>query len=191
MIVLPAKIVMLQSPMNTTLFYGLILAASNIVLTLVFFFLGFQTDKIAEGRWFGLLPFALGIVVTWLGIKGVREEAKDKALSYGKGVGSGVLINLYAGVIGSIYSFIHFTYINPDFRDYMMNMTRQKWAEAGMSDAQMDAMEKGMRFMMSPVMSSILGLIMTVFFGLVVALVVSAFLKRAPQPVLEDAPPAA
>jgi uncharacterized membrane protein YeaQ/YmgE (transglycosylase-associated protein family) len=176
MIVLPAKIVMLQSPMNTTLFYGLILAASNIVLTLVFFFLGFQTDKIAEGRWFGLLPFALVIVVTWLGIKAVREEAKDKALSYGKGVGSGVLINLYAGVIGSIYSFIHFTYINPNFCDYMMNMTRQKWAEAGMSDAQMDA---------------ILGLIMTVFFGLVVALVVSAFLKRAPQPVLEDAPPAA
>jgi len=105
-----------------------------------------QTDKIAEGRWFGLLPFALVIVVTWLGIKAVREEAKDKALSYGKGVGTGVLINLYAGVIGSIYGFIHFTYINPDFRDYMMNMTRQKWAEAGISDTQMDAMEKGMRF---------------------------------------------
>jgi len=177
--------------MNTTLFYGLILAASNIVLTLVFFFLGFQTDKIAEGRWFGLLPFALVIVVTWLGIKAVREEAKDKALSYGKGVGTGVLINLYAGVIGSIYGFIHFTYINPDFRDYMMNMTRQKWAEAGISDTQMDAMEKGMRFMMSPIMSSIWGLIMTVLFGLVVALVVAAFLKRAPQPVLEDAQPAA
>jgi uncharacterized membrane protein YeaQ/YmgE (transglycosylase-associated protein family) len=177
--------------MNTTLFYGLILAASNIVFTLVFFFLGFQTDKIAEGRWFSLLPFAIGIVVTWLGVKAVREEAKDKALSYGKGVGSGVLINLYAGVIGSIYGFIHFTFINPNFCDYVINSARQQWAEKGISDAQMDAMEKGMRFMMSPIVSSIWGLVMTVFFGLVVALVVSAFLKRAPQPVLEDAPPAA
>jgi uncharacterized membrane protein YeaQ/YmgE (transglycosylase-associated protein family) len=177
--------------MNTTFSYGLILAVTNIVLTLVGFFLGFQTDKMAEGTWFGWLTFVAAIVVTWLGIKAVREEAKDKALSYGKGVGSGVLINLYAGVIGSIYGVIHFTYINPSFRDYMMNTMRQKWAEAGVSDAQMETMEKGFRFMMSPVMASISGLIMTVLFGLVVALVVSAFLKRAPQPAFEVEPPAA
>jgi hypothetical protein len=55
----------------------------------------------------------------------------------------------------------------------------------------METMEKGFRFMMSPVMASISGLIMTVLFGLVVALVVSAFLKRAPQPAFEVEPPAA
>jgi Protein of unknown function (DUF4199) len=177
--------------MNATYSYGLILAAGNIVLTLVGFFLGFQTDKMAEGRWFGFLVYALVIIVTWLGIKAVREEAKDKALSYGKGVGSGVLINLYGGVIGSIYGVIHFKYINPNFLDYLMNLMRQKWAEAGVSDTQMDTMEKGMRFMMSPVMASVWGLIMTVLFGLVVALVVAAFLKREPQPVFETEAPAA
>jgi hypothetical protein len=177
--------------MNTTLFYGLILAASNIVFTLVFFFLGFQTDKIAEGRWFGFLPFIVGIVVTWLGIKAVREEAKDKALTYGKGVGSGVLINLYSGIVGSIYGFIHFTYINPNFIDYMINMTRQQWASKGIGEAQMDTMEKGMRMMMSPIMSSIWGLAAAVFFGLLIALVVSAFLRREPQPAAADASPAA
>jgi uncharacterized membrane protein YeaQ/YmgE (transglycosylase-associated protein family) len=178
--------------MNTTFFYGLILAVSNIVLTLVFFFVGFQTDKIAEGRWFGLIiPLAITIIVTCLGIKAAREEAENKTLSYGKGVGTGVLINLYSGVIGSIYGYIHFTYINPNFRDYVMNLTRQKWAEAHLSDAQMDAMEKGMRFMMSPIMSSLWGLITTVFIGLVVALVAAAFLKREPQPEFKDATPAA
>jgi hypothetical protein len=177
--------------MNTTLSYGLILAASNIVFTLVFFFLGFQTDKIAEGRWFGILPFVVSIVVTWLGTKAVREEAKDKGLSYGKGVGSGVLINLYSGIVGSIYGFIHFTYINPNFIDYMINMTRQQWASKGIGEAQMDTMEKGMRMMMSPIMSSIWGLAAAVFFGLLIALVVSAFLKRAPQAATDDASPAA
>jgi len=41
--------------MNTTFFYALILAVSNIVLSLVSFFLGYQTDKMAEGKWFGWL----------------------------------------------------------------------------------------------------------------------------------------
>jgi hypothetical protein len=176
--------------MNTTVFYGLVLAAGNIVLTLVGFFVGFQTDKMAEGRWFGFLPLVLGIVVTWLGLKAVREEAKDKSLSYGKGVGSGVLIHLYAGVLGSIYGFIHFTFINPNFVDYMMDAARQKWVQAGISDARMEGMEKSMRFMFSPAMMSIWGIILAVLFGLVVALVVSAFLKRAPPAAFDDAPPA-
>ena len=92
--------------MNTTFFYALILAVSNIVLSLVSFFLGYQTDKMAEGKWFGwltmVLSLALAFVLTWLGVKSVREESADKSLRYGKGVGTGFLINLYSGVIGSI-----------------------------------------------------------------------------------------
>jgi uncharacterized membrane protein YfcA len=176
--------------MKTTLFYGLILAAINIVLTLVGFFLGFQTDKIAEGRWFGFLTFILAIVIIWLGTKAVREEAKDKALSYGKGVASGVLISAYSGLLTSVYSFVHLTFINPNFREYMLNSMREKWTAAHMTDAQMEAAEKVMNIMMSPVMASISGLIMSVLFGLVVALVVSAFLKREPQAEFRDATPA-
>jgi ABC-type phosphate transport system permease subunit len=177
--------------MKTTLFYGLILAASNVVVTLVGFFLGFQTEKIVEGRWFSFVPLVVCIVVTWLGITAVREETTDKSLSYGKGVASGVLINLYSGIVGAVYGFIHFTFINPNFRDYLANASRQQWAEKGISDAQMDAMEKGMRFMTSPAVSSIFGLVVTVFIGLLVALVVSVFLKRVPQPEFKQTAPVA
>lgn len=179
-----------RPPMNTVFSYGLILAAGNIVLTLVGFLLGYQTDKIAEANWFNLLLYALGIAVTWLGIKAVREEAKDKSLSYGKGVGSGVLIGLYSGILSSIYSFFHFKFINPDFGDYMMDMLHKKWAEAGFNDAQIESASKFMSFTFSPAMMSIIGLIYAVIFGLVVALIVSAFLKRAPQPASENPPPA-
>jgi hypothetical protein len=176
--------------MKATYFYALVLAAANIVFNLVSFLLGFQTDRIAEGTWFNLLFYAIGIVVTLLGIRAVRDEGKDKSMSYGKGVGSGVLINLYGGLISSIYSFFHLTFINPNFGDYMMDLMQKKWADAGMGDAQIDAASKFMRFFFSPAMASVTGLIYTVLFGLVVALVASAFLKRAPKPV-NDAPLAA
>jgi Protein of unknown function (DUF4199) len=171
--------------MNTTFFYGVILAVSNIVLTLVGFFLGFQTDKIAEGRWFGWLSLVVGIAVTWLGVRAVREESAGKSLSYGKGVGAGFLINVYSGLIGSIYAFIHFTFINPSYADYTIDLARQKAGNA--SDAQLAVMEKWMRFMLSPAMISVIGMIMALIFGILIALVVSAFLKRAPKGPVEEA----
>lgn len=178
--------------MNTPFFYGLVLAFGNIVLTLVFFFLGYQTDKMLQGRWIvTLLPLAMTIIVMWLGIKATREEAKDRSLSYGKGVGTGVLIALYAGLIGAIYTFIHFTFINPNFADYAIDMVRQQWIARGMSDSQMEAAEKFTRLMYKPAVLAILGTIFSPLIGLVISLILSAFLKRKPEVVAENAPPVA
>jgi uncharacterized membrane protein len=175
--------------MNTTFFYGLMLAVSNIVLTLVGFFLGYQTDKIMQGRWFGLLSIVAVVVILWLGIKAAREEAKDKSLSYGKGVSTGFLITLYASLIGTVYGFIHFKFINPSFVDYQIDAARGKWVQAGLSDTQMETAEKGMRLFMSPVMMSITALLLSLLLGLVIALILSAFLKRQPAAVAEVTPP--
>lgn len=171
--------------MNTPFFYGLVLAFGNIVLTLVGFFLGYQTDKLVQGRWFGVLPFVLVIGILWLGIRAVREEAKDKSLSYGKGVGTGFLITLYSSLIGTVYGFIHFKFINPNFVDYQIDAAHEKWAQAGLSDAQIEAAEKGMRFIMSPVVLSITGLLASPLIGLVIALVLAAFLKRKPEVIVD------
>ena len=177
--------------MNTTFFYALVLSVSNIVLSLVFFFIGYQTDKMAQGQWIvSLVPLAVMIVVTWLGLKAVREEAKDKSLSYGKGVGTGVLISLYAGLIGAIYAFVHFTFINPNFSDYAIDMLRQKWVAAGMGDSQMEGAEKFMRFLYKPAVMAIMSAIFSPILGVLVSLILSIFLKRKPAALAEDAPAA-
>jgi hypothetical protein len=182
---------MLRAVMNTTFFYGLVLSVSNIVLTLVFFFLGFQTDKMAQGAWIsGLLPLGVMIVVTWLGIKAVREEAKDKSLSYGKGLGTGVLISVYAGLIGAIYAFVHYSFINPNFADYAIDMARQKWVAAGMGDSQMEQAEKFTRFIYKPAVMAIMSVIISPIIGLIVSLILSIFQKRKPAATAENAPAA-
>lgn len=177
--------------MKTTFFYGLVLTAGNIVLSLVFFFLGFQTDKIAQGQWITIFAsLGLLIVVTWLGIKAVREESKDKSLSYGKGVGTGVLIALYAGLFGGIYAFIHFTFINPNFADYAIDMIRQKWVAAGMGDSQMEQAEKFTRFFYKPVVMAVMSVPYVTFFGTILSLILSIFLRRKPDAPVEGAEPA-
>ncbi len=156
------------------------MAIGQIVLTLIGFFLGFQTDKINQGSWFGLVPLIYAIVVYVLGIKAVREEDAGKYLTYGKGVGTGTLIALYSGLIGSVYAYIHFTYVNPNFTDYLIEASRIKWAAAGLSDSRMDAAEKGIRMFTRPAVQALVGFLMTIVAGVVISLIASAFLKRLP-----------
>jgi len=83
--------------------YGLISALCSIVLTLIAYFLGYQGENMANGQWFQWIAFVAGAVVTFLGIRAVREESPDKSMTYGKGVGTGVKICLIGSLISGLY----------------------------------------------------------------------------------------
>ncbi len=166
--------------MSTTLLYALILAIAQIVVTLISYFLGYQTDHMSTGRWFQFVPLVITIVILILGIKAVRDEQPGKGLSYGKGVGTGTLITLFSCIIGSIYAYIHFTYVNPNFPDYLIEVSRTQWAAKGMTDMQMENAEKGVRWFTKPIIQSIFSFILGNIIGVVLSLIISAFLKRDP-----------
>lgn len=166
--------------MSTTLLYALIMAIAQIVVNLISFFLGYQTDRISSGTWFGFMPLVVSIVVLTLGIRAVREEQEGKYLTYGKGVGTGVLIALYSSLIGAVYSYIHLTFVNPNFADYMIEASRIKWAAAGMSESKMDGAEKFMRPLFKPLVQSLISMGLGIFFGTILSLIIAAFLKRTP-----------
>jgi hypothetical protein len=103
-------------------------------------------------------------------------------MSYGKGVGTGVLISLYSGLMSGVYTFIHFKFVNTEFVDYNMELIRAKWAQAGMGADQMEKAEGFTRMFMGPVSMAIISPIFAVFFGLIVSLIIAAILKRpAPE----------
>jgi len=166
--------------MSTTLLYALIMAIAQIVVTLISFFLGYQTDKINSGAWFGVMPLVVSIVVLFLGVKAVREEQEGKYLTYGKGVATGTLISLYSCLIGAAYTYIHFTYVNPNFQDYLIEASRVKWAAAGLQESQMEGAEKGVRMFTKPAIQSVFTVVVGMIFGVVLSLIIAAILKRNP-----------
>ena len=166
--------------MGTKFIYALTLTICGAVLNLLLFFTGFQTEKLATGQYIQWIGFVIMFVILWLGLKAVREESEGKYLTYGKGVGSGVLISLYSGLMSAVYSFIHFKFVNPNFADYQIELIRAKWAAAGMSDAQMEKAEGFTRTMMTPVIQAIFTPIFIVIIGLIFSLIIAAFLKRNP-----------
>jgi high-affinity Fe2+/Pb2+ permease len=166
--------------MSTKFSYALILTICGAVMNLLLYFTGFQTEKLATGQYFQWLGLVLMFVVLWLGLKAVREESPHRAMSYGKGVGSGVLIALYSGLMSSIYSFIHFKFVNPNFADFQIELIRGKWTAAGMTEAQMEQAERFTRMMMTPLANAIFTPIFVVVFGLICSLIIAAILKRNP-----------
>ncbi len=170
--------------MSTKFTYALTLTICGALLNLLLYFTGFQTEKLATGQYFQWLGFVMMFAILWLGIKAVRDEAPEKGMSYGRGVGTGTLISLYSGLMSAVYSFIHFKFVNPEFADYQLALIRPKWEAAGMGEAQMDQAEKMTRAMMGPVAQAILTPIMVVIFGLILSLIIAAILKRpAPDQV--------
>ncbi len=171
--------------MGTKFTYALILTIASAVFNLLLYFTGFQTEKIAVGQHLQWLGFGIMITVLFLGIKAVREESPGKYMGYGKGVGTGVLISLFSGLMSAVYTFIHFKFVNTEFADYNMQLVRAKWEAAGMGADQMEKMEGFTRMFMGPVAMAIMTPIIAVFFGLILSLIIAIFLKRPAPP---DAP---
>lgn len=167
--------------MSTKFTYALILAFCGAAFSLVLFFLGYETEKIAMLQKLGWLGLLYQIPVLWLGLRAVRDEAGGAGFSYGRGVGTGTLISLYAGLLGGAYRFVHLKFINTNFVDYQMEVVRQQWAQAGMSEAQMEKAEPVTRMFMGPLAQGIMTPIFGVIIGVILSLILAAFLRRTPS----------
>jgi hypothetical protein len=164
--------------MSTKFLYALTLTICGAVFNLLMYFTGLQTEKLAVGQYVQWLGLVMMFVVLFLGVKAVRDEAPEKGMTYGRGLGTGVLISLYSGLMSSVYSFIHFKFVNTEFADYQIAMIRQKWEAAGMGEAQMAQAEKFTRAMMGPVAQAIMTPIFAVIIGLICSLIIAAIVKR-------------
>lgn len=173
--------------MGTKFTFALTLTIIQAVFSLLLYFTGYQTEKLATGQYLQWVGFVIIFIVLWMGIKAVREERPHQALTYGQGVGTGVLISLISGAMSSVYAFIHFKFINTSFVDYQMEILRGKWAEAGLSDTQIEQAENMTRMMMGPAMTAIMTFVGMCIVGLVLSLIIAAFLKRAAPPDAEPA----
>ena len=63
--------------MNTKVFYALVWTICSAVFQLVLFFSGFQTERLATGKYLQWLGLGIAAAVLWFGIKAVRDEKPD------------------------------------------------------------------------------------------------------------------
>jgi len=179
LLIMEKKISVWQATLNS----GLILGLALVIYTLLLYFLD-QTFNKSLG-YVSILIIIIGLV---LGVKSFRDDARGGIMSYGQGVGAGTVIGLYAGIIGAIFTFLLYEVIDPDLMGKLLTFTEEKIAETGRVPEEMieQTMEIQKKFM-APWIMSISAVIGTVFYGVVVSLIASIFLKKEGTPFQQEA----
>jgi hypothetical protein len=168
--------------MKTCSLYGFIMAVASAILLLVLYFLGYHTDpaKFGAAKWIGGVGgLAIAITVMVMGVKARRAEVPaNEPFGYGKAFGAAFMISVVSTIIYTIFYYIYAAFINTGFSEMIIQDSMDKMQAKGVSGAQLDSMEKGIRFMSSPMMLGISSVIGGLIFGVILALIIAAFLKR-------------
>ena len=171
------------NPWKTNLTNGLILALVGIVYSLIMYFLDLSLNKSL-----GYALMVIQIVILYFLLKSYRDNFMHGQISYGQSVGSGVIIWLYYAIAMAVFGYILYTVIDPGL------VTKQiAAAEEGMrakGNLTEDQIAAGMKFtekLMKPGIMSITGIFFNMIWGVIVALLVSIFVKKVGNPLIDVA----
>ena len=173
---------MLSSAMKTYLTYGLAIALAGTVLNLALFFLGYHSDvaKFTTGQVIGGVGgIAIAVICIYLGTRARGAEVPvSEPFGYGRALGAGAMIALFAALFSVVTTYLYFHVINPGINDVMMQAQIAKWEAAGLSSERIEAAEAFMRKMMHPGIQAAFGFIAATITGTVIALITSIFCRR-------------
>ena len=179
--------------MKTYLTYGFAMAFGGALVVFALFFLGMHDspEKLDTAQWIQMgLGLALGVACIVLGTKARRAEVPaTEPFGYGSALGAGVMITLFAALLGLFTNYLYGAVINPHFTDVMLQSQADKLAAQGVPSDKIEQIQKMTAVMMKPPVMAMMGFISGMLFGTLISLVTAAFLKRPAVKDLADAPP--
>lgn len=162
------------SVFGTALTYGLYAGLALILLSLLYYV--FNVHMVV---WLSYLNYVILIAAIIIATITYRNKLNGGFVSYGQGVAIGAILSVTVGVIMAVYLWLYFTYINVEGIQEIYEMTEQTLVEKGYSDDIIDQqMAMSSKFMKMPLLN-ILSLFGMAFWGTIIALLTSIFLKKS------------
>ena len=166
----------LAKPYQTAMKYGALTGIVLILDSVSLYALDLMQNRGLQ--YIGYLILLVGII---LGTKEYRDKIRGGSISYSQALGAGVLISVFAGILLAFYTFIFVKFIYPGFIEKMKQIAEQQMIEKrGMSDEQAEQAMKYASMFMSPGVMAFMIVISYAFFGLLLSLITSAFMKKEP-----------
>ncbi len=162
--------------LKSTMTYGAILGISMVLYNIILYVADLTLNKPLS-----YISYVLIIGGIYLAIKSFRDQSEQKAITYGKALGVGVLTVLFSSVFVALYTYALYQFIDPSLIQKMLDMSREQLTTNGMSDDQVEAAINMSSKIMTPGLISIMVIPMSVFMGTIFSLVIAAFLKKEPS----------
>jgi hypothetical protein len=157
----------------SALVYGLLLSVVMIVAYLLLYLLDYNKSAVAT-----IIPILLLVAGVALASADYRNKKLGGFISYGKAVKIGFLTVLFAAFVIAVYTFVYHSAINPGELNqlkkdsilaiYNMDLEPEKEAQA----VQMQ------KYIFNPLTFSVISIFSLAFFGIIIALITSIFIKR-------------
>src|SRR5687767_12976370 len=135
-----------RSQTKVAMTYGAMYGLAAVIVSLIFYFSG--TD--IQSKMPTMISYLLLIIFIVMGIKSYRDQELNGFISYGKSLGTGVLIGVFGGFITGFYTVILFTMIDPGLAQKIIDASEQKLLDQGMSEEQIAMAMTWTRKFMSP-----------------------------------------
>ncbi|MDR6563010.1 MULTISPECIES: DUF4199 domain-containing protein [Arcicella] len=171
----------MESQTTTTriaLKWGIIAGIISIILSVATQLLGLKNSQdVSTGFFLFLIGLAFTCLIQVLAMNDYKSQ-NNGFMSYGEGLGIGLLSGVIWGVVSGGFNILYLKYIDNSEMIKQANLMRQKMEEQGATDAQMEVNEKIISYATDPSIGFIITVIAGFIGGLIVALIISAILKK-------------
>jgi hypothetical protein len=161
---------------------GLIMALAAIAFSLVLYFLDLTFNKSI-----GYLNVPIQLGLLYILLKSYRDNFMHGQITYGESVGAGVVIFLYCSIIFAVYTFILWAVIDPGLAKKSLALAEEAMVKKGTPQAAIDAAMTFTAKIMKPGIMAFISIFGSMFAGVIYSLLVSIFVKREGNPLI-DAP---
>lgn len=155
--------------------YGLIAGILMIALSIILWLTG-----MTENKFLGYISYLILAFAMYIGATNWRNKFNEGWMSYGEAFKTGFFVTLIAAVLGLIYSYVFFSFIDPAFIETIAAKSEEAILESNpnISDADLEmGLEMAAKFTSATVLT-IFGFIFTVIIGTIISAIVAIFAKK-------------
>jgi len=161
--------------MKPYLKYALITSSVIIIWTLVQYIAGL--DRSDTGQYLSWVSYPIMFLFILMAMR-EQKALNGGYIAFDEAFKTGMFMMVVAAVIMSVFTYIYFTFINPDFLDFVAEKTRTQMEEKDMSDEEIEQAMKYAGMFMSTGFMTAMALIGNAIIGAIFSLICAATVKK-------------
>ena len=159
---------------------GVIMGAVAVIYSLSMYFFDLFLNQ-TQGYVFIVIQIAL---LAYL-LKSYRDNYCFGNITYGQSVGAGVIICLYSAIIMAIFMYLLYSFIAPELIDKQLAFAEELMAKKGAPQSAIDTGMAIQKKLLKPGIIALMGIFNNMFMGTICSLIVSVFIKKEGNPLID------
>ncbi len=157
--------------------YGLYLGGISILVLAIMYALSLEKSWAISGA-----SVVLTILIFFYGIKSFKSF-NEGYLTLGEAIKMGLAIAAIGGVIGAIYTYIHYSFIYPEFIENIRSQSLNQMLQSNpeITDEQIEKATQMTNIFSSPFSLATFSLIGNLVFGIIASLIIGLIIKKGKE----------